>query len=107
MISLDEFKRVDLRIGQIVSAARIPGASNLLRVEVDLGSERRTLVAGLARHYRPESLPGLAVVVVANVTPALIHGVESRGMLLGADCHGAAPALLTVNRPVPNGTAVQ
>lgn len=66
----------------------------------------RSWPSGL-RCFDHDLLPGLAVVVVANVTPALIHGVESRGMLLGADCHGAAPALLTVNRPVPNGTAVQ
>ncbi len=107
MISLDEFRRLDLRIGDIVSAEAIPGSARLLRVEVDLGGERRTLVAGLAKHYQPESLLGLKVVVLANLTPAVIHGVESQGMLLGAGCAGTAPALLTVNQPVPKGTPVQ
>ncbi len=107
MISLDEFRRLSLRVGEIVSAKAIEGSARLLRVEVDLGSERRVLVAGLAKHYPSESLLGLKVVVVANLLPAIIHGVESQGMLLGAACAGAAPALLTVNHPVANGTPVQ
>lgn len=107
MISLEDFKRIDLRVGTIVSAQKLPDAASLLRVEVNLGDERRTLVAALARHYQPESLLGLAVVVVANLTPAVIHGIESQGMLLGVGCHGSAPALLTVNHPVPEGSAVQ
>ena len=107
MIGLDEFKRLDLRVGEIVSATAIPGSARLLRVDVDLGGEHRVLVAGLARHYAPEALSGLQVVVLANLEAAVIHGVESQGMLLGVGCVGAAPALLTVNRPVPNGTNVQ
>lgn len=105
-ISLDDFRRLDLRIGEIVSAEPIAGSSRLLRVAVDLGTEQRVLVAGLAGHYTPESLVGVQVAVLANIEPAVIHGVESQGMLLGADC-GATPALLTVNRPVESGTPVQ
>jgi methionyl-tRNA synthetase len=107
MIAIDDFKRLDVRIGEIVVAETLRGSSRLLRVEVDLGSERRTLVAGLAEHYAPQALVGLKVVVLANLLPATIRGVESQGMLLGAGCAGQAPALLTVNRAVPNGTAVQ
>ena len=107
MIALDEFKRLNLRVGEIVGVTPIPGPVRLLRVEVDLGDERRVLVAGLAMHYTPEALRGLQVVVLANLEAAVIHGVESQGMLLGVGCVGAAPALLTVNRPVPNGTTVQ
>jgi len=99
MISLDDFRQSDLRIGEIVSAEAMKGSTRLLRVEVDLGEERRILVAGLAQHYTPESLVGLSVVVLANVKPAIIHGVESQGMLLGAGCAGSAPALLTCSRP--------
>lgn len=106
MVSMDEFHRLDLRVGEIVAAAPIPGANRLLKVELDLESERRTLVAGLAKHYAPESLSGMKVVVLANIASAVIHGVESQGMLLGAECD-AVPALLTVNREVPNGTPVQ
>jgi methionyl-tRNA synthetase len=107
MIGIDDFKRLDVRVGEIVVAERLRGSSRLLRVEVDLGAERRTLVAGLAEHYAPQALVGLKVVVLANLVPATIRGIESQGMLLGAGCAGEAPALLTVNRAVPNGTAVQ
>jgi methionine--tRNA ligase beta chain len=107
MIALDDFEHMDLRIGEIVGANGVRGSSRLLRVDVDLGAERRVLVAKLAEHYRPDALIGLKVVVLANLAPAVIRGVESQGMLLGAGCEGMTPALLTVNRAVPNCTAVQ
>lgn len=107
MISLEEFKRMDLRVGEIASADRIPGSDRLLRLEVDVGGERRVLVGGLAASYRGEELLGLKVIVLMNLEPATIRGIVSQGMLLGAACSGAAPALLTVNRPVPSGTHVQ
>jgi methionyl-tRNA synthetase len=106
-ISLDDFKRLDLRVAEIVSAERMAGSSRLLPIDVDLGTERRVVVAGLARHDAPESLQGLKVIFLANLEPALIHGVQPEGMLLGAACTGAAPALVTVNHPIANGTAVQ
>lgn len=107
MISLDEFKRIELRIGEIVSAEPVPGSDRLLRLMVDLGGERRSLVGGLAQSYAPEELRGLKVVVVANLAPARIRGVESQGMLLGVGCEETkAVALLTVNRPAPNGALV-
>ena len=107
MITIDEFKRIDLRIGEIKGAERIPGAERLLKLTVDVGADTRVLVGGLGTAYRPEELLGLKVVVAANLQPATIRGVESQGMLLGAACSGAQPALLTVNLPVPNGTRVQ
>jgi len=77
------------------------------RLQVDLGGERRTLVGGLAQSYSPEELRGLKVIVVANLAPARIRGIESQGMLLGVGCEEAkAVALLTTNRPIPNGTPV-
>jgi methionyl-tRNA synthetase len=107
MITIDEFRRIDLRIGEIRLAERIPGAERLLKLTVDVGAETRILVGGLGATYRPEELLGLKVVVAANLQPATIRGVESQGMLLGAACGGERPALLTVSRPVPNGTQVQ
>jgi methionine--tRNA ligase beta chain len=108
MISISEFQRLDLRVGQIVQAAAIPATDRLLQVEVDLGDERRTLVAGVARHYAPDELVGSRVIVAANVEPATIRGVRSEGMLLGANCHTRQQiALLTVNREVANGTRVE
>ncbi len=108
MITLQEFKRLDLRVAQICAAEPIPGAQRLLKVEVDLGEERRTLVAGLAEFYAPEDLIGLKVIVLANLEPATLRGVQSQGMMLGAGCHsGDEIALLTVSRAVPNGTPVE
>ncbi len=107
MISLDEFRRIELRVGEIVVAEPIPGSARLLKLTVDLGGERRNVVGGLAQGYAPEELRGLQVVVAANLASARIRGVESQGMLLGVGCEEAkAVALLTVNRPVPNGALV-
>src|SRR5574340_1035763 len=108
MISEGEFRRLDLRIGQIVAATPVPKTDRLMAVEVDLGGERRTLVAGVAHQYAPEDLLGLKVVVAANFEPARIRGIVSQGMLLGANCHSDGTiALLTVSRDVPNGTPVE
>ncbi len=108
MINLQDFKRLDLRVGQICEAEPIAGARRLLKVQVDLGQEQRTLVAGLAAYYTPEQLIGLKVIVVANLEPATIRGVLSQGMMLGAGCSGGQDvALLTVHKDVPNGTAVE
>lgn len=107
MISLDEFRRIELRVGEVVAAEPVPGSDRLLKLTVDLGGERRSVVGGLAQSYAAKELRGLKVVVVANLAPARIRGVESQGMLLGVGCEQAnAVALLTVNRPVPNGAAV-
>lgn len=106
--TMQDFKRLDLRVGEIRQAESIPGARRLLKLHVDLGQEERTLVAGLARYYAPEQLVGLRVIVVANMEPATIHGVLSQGMMLGAGCSGGQDvALLTVSKDVPNGTAVE
>ena len=108
MISIQEFKRLDLRVGQIRTAEAIPGTHRLLKVQVDLGQEQRTLVAGLAAFYTPQQLVGLKVVVVTNLEPATIRGVPSQGMMLGAGCSdGEDVALLTINKDVPNGTPVE
>ena len=108
MIAMQDFKRLDLRVGQIDSAEVIPGSQRLLRVQVDLGGESRTLVAELAAYYSPEQLVGLKVIVVANMEPAVIRVVQSQGMMLGAGCSGGRDAaLLTVNKDVPNGTQVE
>ncbi len=108
MLSLQDFKRLDLRVGQILAAEPIPGKRRLMRVQVDLGQERRTLVGGLAEHYTSQQLIGLQVVVVANLEPATIAGVRSEGMMLGVGCADRQDiALLTVNHQVPNGTPVE
>jgi len=108
MISLSDFKRMDLRVGEIVAAEPIAGAKRLLKVEVDLRQEQRTLVAGVAHQYAPSQVLGMKVIVLTNLEPATIRGVVSQGMMLGANCHsGGEIALLTVSGGVPNGTPIE
>lgn len=83
-VSIDEFKRLDLRVARVKSASLVPGAKKLLRLEIDIGGEDRQIVAGIAEHYAPESLVGKSIVVVVNLEPAKIRGIESQGMLLAA-----------------------
>lgn len=106
MINIEEFARLELRIGQVISATLVAGASKLLLLEVDLGEENRTLVAGIAQHRKPEDLVGKQIVVVANLQPAVIRGVTSQGMLLAAQGPDGDLCLLTVDKPVPNGAKV-
>lgn len=107
MISLSVFRQIELRVGEVLAAERVSGSDRLLKLTVDLGGERRSIVGGLGQSYTPEELQGLQVVVVANLAPARIKGIESVGMLLGVGCEEAKTvALLTVNRQVPNGTLV-
>lgn len=108
MITIEQFQQVDLRVGTITAAEAIPGATKLLKLQVDLGEDTpRQLVAGIAQHYEPEELIGKQIVVVANLRSAKIRGVESQGMLLAALHNGDQDlALITVDKPVPNGAKV-
>jgi len=83
-ISIDDFVKVDLRVARILVAERIPKADKLLRLEVDLGYEKRQILAGIAEHYAPETLIGRKVVIVANLAPRKMRGLESQGMLVAA-----------------------
>jgi len=94
-ITIDDFKRVELRVGKVVEASRVEGSKKLLKLVVDLGTEKRQIVAGLAEYYKPEEMVGKYVVVVANLQPRKIMGVESQGMLL-ATCD--KPVLLTIEK---------
>jgi methionyl-tRNA synthetase len=93
LISFKEFQALDLRIGVVTHAEAIPGSKKLLKLTVDIGEER-TLVAGLVGHYSAEELPGKQVVVVANLEPAKLMGVESRGMVLAAEDESGVHLLL-------------
>ena len=104
-ITIDEFKRVDLRVAEVVAAEAVPRSKKLLKLTVRLGEERRTLVAGIAEHYPPEALVGRKVVVVANLEPATLMGVTSNGMVLAGSA-GEALALLALDRDLPSGAKV-
>jgi len=87
-ITINDFRNVDLRVAKILAAERVEGADKLLKLKVTLGVEERQLVAGIAQHYSPEELVGKQIIVVANLEPATIRGVESQGMLLAATSEG-------------------
>lgn len=106
MIDIDKFMEVDLRTGVVRSAERVEGTDKLLKLEVDLGGETRTLVAGVAEVYDAEELPGRSVIVVANLEPATIRGVRSEGMVLAADVDGR-PILAGFDTEVPPGQRVR
>ncbi|MEM2120986.1 MAG: methionine--tRNA ligase, partial [Archaeoglobaceae archaeon] len=89
-ISIEEFKKIDIRIAKIVKAERIPKSKKLLKLTLDLGNEKRQVVAGIAENHNPEELVGKLVAVVCNLKPAKIMGVESQGMVLAADVNGKA-----------------
>jgi len=104
-VSIGKFMNIDLRVAIIKVAEPIEGADKLLRLEVDLGDETRQIVAGIAKAYTPEQLVGRRIIVVANLKPATLRGVESQGMLLAADLNGV-PTLATFEGEVPPGTPV-
>ncbi|RLI05818.1 methionine--tRNA ligase subunit beta [Candidatus Bathyarchaeota archaeon] len=103
-ITIDEFKKVDLRVGKVLKAYKLPTATKLLVFEVDVGNEVRKVVAGLAEYYSPEYFVGKSVVVVVNLAPKKIRGIESQGMVLAAV--DDKPYLLTVDGEVKPGTRI-
>jgi methionyl-tRNA synthetase len=103
-ITFEEFQKLDIRIGKILSAENIKGSDKLLKLEVDIG-EKRQIVAGIAKSHSPSELVGRQVVVMANMKPAKLFGVESRGMVLAADGEGAV--LLLPEKEVKEGTRVR
>ncbi len=89
-VTFDEFKRMDFRVGEVLKAERVEGTDKLLKLEVDIGTEKRTMVAGVADVYSPEELVGKKFVFIVNLKPAVIRGIESQGMLLAAEVEGKA-----------------
>jgi methionyl-tRNA synthetase len=106
-ISIDEFAKVDMRVGQVKVAEKVKGADKLLRLEVDLGSEIRQVVAGIAEAYAPETLVGRKVVIVANLAPRKLRGLESNGMIVAASAEGGKPVLAGFLEDVPVGTRLK
>ena len=105
-ISYDDFRKVDLRIGKILAAEEVAGAEKLLKLTVDLGAEKRQLVAGIKKQYPCGDLVGRQIVVVANLAPRMVMGVESQGMLLAASDE-AGPVILRPDKDVLPGAIVK
>lgn len=106
-ISIEDFAKVELRVGQVKVAEKVKGADKLLRLEVDLGTEVRQVVAGIAEAYAPESLIGRKVVIVANLAPRKLRGLESNGMIVAASAEGGKPVLCGFLEDVPVGTRLK
>jgi len=105
-ITIDEFKKIDLRVAKVLSARRVENSDKLLLLEIDLGDEKRQIVAGIAEHYKPEDMVGKEIIVVYNLQPAKIRGYESQGMLLAAKDSKGRLAILTPEKEVDPGSKV-
>jgi methionyl-tRNA synthetase len=106
-ISFAEWQKLDLRVGKIIEAEPVEGADKLLKLTVRIGTEQKILVAGIAEHYAPDEVLGKKIVVLTNLEPKAVRGVQSEGMLLAAVTEGEETvSLVTVDEDVPEGTKV-
>jgi methionyl-tRNA synthetase len=107
-ISIDDFGKVDMRVGRVLSAEPVKGANKLLHLKVDIGEPQpRTIVAGIAEAYQPEALIGRKVVIVANLQPRKLRGIQSDGMIVAASIEGGSPALAGFAEDVPIGARLK
>ena len=106
MITFEDFKKLEIKIGKILSAEKIPEADKLIKLEIDLGTEKRQVVAGIAQFYEPDYLIGKEIPVVVNLETKKLKGVESQGMILAASVEGT-PVLLCPEKEVPPGSIVK
>jgi methionyl-tRNA synthetase len=108
LISIDDFSKVDLRVGEVKSAEKVKGADKLLHLKVDIGeAEPRSIVAGIALAYQPEQLLGRKVVIVANLQPRKLRGLTSQGMIVAASLEGGSPVLAAFTEDVPVGARLK
>jgi methionyl-tRNA synthetase len=106
-ITIDDFMKVELRVAKVLTAERLPKSKKLLRLTVDVGTEHRSLVAGIAEAYEPEALIGRTVAMVFNLQPATLMGIESNGMILAASPEGGTAELVAFLNPPPPGTRIR
>ena len=106
-ISIDEFMKVELRVAKVLEAEAVPKSKKLVKLKVDVGTEHRTIVAGIAEAYPPDQLVGRTIVIVANLKPAKLMGIESNGMVLAASPEGGLPNLVAVDPSLPPGSRVR
>jgi methionyl-tRNA synthetase len=106
-ISIEDFMKIDLRVAKVLSAERVPNSKKLVKLQIDLGSEQRTLVAGIAEAYEADALVGRTVAIVANLKPAKLMGIESNGMILAASPDGGKPLLVSFDQPPAPGTRIR
>ena len=106
MITFDDFKKLDIRIGKILSAEKVSGTDKLMKLEVDFGLEKRQMIAGIAQFFEPDHLIGKEIPVLLNLEPRSFKGIESQGMILAIDVNGE-PVLLHPEKEVPPGSVIR
>ncbi len=106
MINIDKFKEIDLRVAKILSAEQVEGSEKLVKLSLDVGTETRQIIAGIGKKYSPEELIGKEIIIVANLEPRQLMGLESQGMLLAAD-GGDGPIIIAPLGEVPPGTGIR
>ena len=106
-ITIDDFAKIELRVGLVKVAERVPKSDKLLRLEVDIGTEVRQVLAGIAEAYAPETLVGRKVVIVANLAPRKLRGYESNGMIVAASLEGGKPVLASFLEEVDVGARLK
>lgn len=106
MINYDDFKKIELKIARIIEAEEVLGAEKLLKLKIDLGGETRQIVAGIKKVYQAKDLVGKEIVVVVNLEPRMVMGVESNGMLLAASDENG-PVILRPDKDVPPGSGIK
>lgn len=107
MINFDDFSKLEIRIGKIISAEKVENADKLLRLEVDFGDEKRQIVSGIAQFYAPEDLVGKQCPFITNLEPRKFKGVESQGMIMAADPGDNTAVLLHPDKEIPEGSKVR
>ena len=108
LIEYDDFTKVELKVAEIIEAERIPKADRLLKLQLAVGEERRQIVSGIAQHYTPEELIGKRIILVSNLKPKALRGVESHGMLLAATAADGRLSLVTLDKAdFPSGMRVK
>jgi len=105
MIKFEDFKKLDLRVGKIVEAETVKGSEKLVKLRVDIGDETRQIVAGIGKFYKPEDLIGKEIIILANLEPKVLFGIESQGMLLAVE-DGERITLLVPEKEVNPGSKV-
>ena len=106
-ITIDDFMKVDLRVAKVLTAEKVANSRKLVKMTIDVGPEQRTLVAGIAESYEPEALVGRTIVMVFNLKPAKLMGIESNGMVLAASPDGGKPTLVGFDQDIAPGTRVR
>ena len=105
MINFEDFKKIELKVAKIIKAEKVENSNKLLKLQIDLGEEKRQLIAGIGKAYLADDLVGKEIIVAANLEPKNIFGMESQGMLLAANI-GDSPALLIPDKEIPPGAKI-